>query len=103
MSANSSLGLLQPQVYPWHRIPTLKALAKLLKGATTHVQSLSKLWTHLIFSTKDRYPFLSDKLLRADMHAYLATVLRSHDCELPLLEASKITFMRSSPCQRIMR
>jgi putative transposase len=44
-------------------------------------QSLAKLWVHLIFSTKDRYPFLSDKSLRKDMHAYLATVLRSHECE----------------------
>ncbi len=44
-------------------------------------QSLAKLWVHLIFSTKDRYPFLSDELVQADMHAYLATVLRNHDCE----------------------
>jgi hypothetical protein len=33
-------------------------------------QSLSRLWTHLIFSTKNRFPFLSDKVLRAEMHAY---------------------------------
>jgi putative transposase len=44
-------------------------------------QSLSRLWTHLIFSTKERFPFLSDQQVRRDMHAYLATVLRSHDCE----------------------
>jgi putative transposase len=44
-------------------------------------QSLARLWVHLIFSTKDRYPFLSDKSLLKDMHAYLATVLRNHDCE----------------------
>jgi REP element-mobilizing transposase RayT len=44
-------------------------------------QSLAKLWVHLIFSTKDRYPFLADKPIRTDMHAYLATVLRSQDCE----------------------
>ena len=31
-------------------------------------QSLARLWTHLIFSTKDRFPFLSDKPMRADMH-----------------------------------
>ena len=43
-------------------------------------QSLSRLWTHLIFSTKERYPFLSDPTIRADMHAYLGTVLRAHDC-----------------------
>ena len=44
-------------------------------------QSLAKLWTHLIFSTKDRFPFLSDKSIRTDMHAYLATVLGKLDCE----------------------
>ena len=44
-------------------------------------QSLARIWIHLIFSTKDRYPFLSDKPLRVDVHAYLANVLRSHDCE----------------------
>lgn len=43
-------------------------------------QSLARLWTHLIFSTKDRHPFLNDRTVRADMHAYLGTVLRSHDC-----------------------
>jgi len=44
-------------------------------------QSLSRLWTHLIFSTKDRFLFLTDQQIQGDMHAYLATVLRSHDCE----------------------
>lgn len=44
-------------------------------------QSLARLWTHLIFSTKNRSPFLSDKVIRADMHGYLAKVLREYDCE----------------------
>ena len=44
-------------------------------------QSLAKLWTHLIFSTKDRFPFLSDKKIRSDMHGYLAQMLRNYDCE----------------------
>ena len=44
-------------------------------------QSLSRIWTHLIFSTKHRFPFLSDKTLRTDMHAYLAKVLREQACE----------------------
>ncbi len=38
-------------------------------------QSLSKLYAHLIFSTKDRYPYL-DNEVRPQMHGYLATVLR---------------------------
>jgi REP element-mobilizing transposase RayT len=44
-------------------------------------QSLARLWTHLVFSTKDRFPFLTDKILRHEMHAYLAEMLRKHDCE----------------------
>jgi REP element-mobilizing transposase RayT len=52
-------------------------------------QSLSRLWTHLIFSTKDRFPFLTDEQIRRDMHAYLATVLRSHDCQTLLVDGAK--------------
>src|SRR6058998_3950117 len=43
-------------------------------------QSLSKIWTHLIFSTKERYPFLSDESVRRDMHAYLASILKANSC-----------------------
>lgn len=43
-------------------------------------QSLSKMWTHLIFSTKDRYPFLSKPEIREQTHAYLAGILRKHNC-----------------------
>jgi len=43
-------------------------------------QSLSRLWTHLIFSTKDRYPFLADKSIGQEMHVYMAGILRKHDC-----------------------
>ena len=48
-------------------------------------QSFARLWTHLIFSTKHRFPFLSDKVLRAEMHAYLAEMLRNHNCETLLV------------------
>ena len=44
-------------------------------------QSLARLWTHLIFSTRDRFPFLTDECIRRDMHAYLATMLRKYKCE----------------------
>lgn len=43
-------------------------------------QSLSKMWIHLIFSTKERYPFLADKDIREQMHAYLSSILRKQDC-----------------------
>ena len=43
-------------------------------------QSLSKIWSHLIFSTKERYPFLSDETVRHDMHSYLAKILKANNC-----------------------
>ncbi len=44
-------------------------------------QSLARIWTHLIFSTKNRFPFLSDKKLRTDTNEYLAKMLRKQNCE----------------------
>ena len=72
-------------------------------------QSLSRLWTHLIFSTKDRFPFLKDKQIRRDMHAYLATVLRSHDCETVIVGGEKdhvhalFTLSRKHPISSIVK
>jgi REP element-mobilizing transposase RayT len=41
-------------------------------------QSLTKLCAHLIFSTKNRKPFLNDEI-RPRVHAYLATIIRGLD------------------------
>ena len=41
-------------------------------------QSLTKLYAHLIFSTKNRLPFL-DSAIRPRVHAYLATIIRELD------------------------
>jgi putative transposase len=43
-------------------------------------QSLSSLLIHLIFSTKDRYPFLAQNDLLHRTHAYLGGILRESDC-----------------------
>ncbi len=43
-------------------------------------QSLSLVIVHVIFSTKDRHPFL-DSDTRPKLHAYLATVARNIGCE----------------------
>jgi len=43
-------------------------------------QSLSFLLVHVVFSTKDRLPFLSISV-QSTLHAYLATVSRNADCE----------------------
>ncbi|WFB37427.1 IS200/IS605 family transposase [Kiritimatiellota bacterium B12222] len=43
-------------------------------------QSLSKILIHVIFSTKDRHPFLTQEI-RPELHAYLATLARNQNCE----------------------
>ena len=47
-------------------------------------QSLSVVYLHLVFSTKDRCPFLRDQKLRVTLHAYLGEVSKRLDCE-PIL------------------
>jgi putative transposase len=47
-------------------------------------QSLSLILIHVIFSTKDRSPFLNPTI-RPKLHAYLATVTRNLDCECFLI------------------
>ena len=44
-------------------------------------QSLGRLHVHLIFSTKDREPRLTDQN-RGPLHAYMATVLRNLECPI---------------------
>jgi REP element-mobilizing transposase RayT len=43
-------------------------------------QSLSQVILHIVFSTKDRRPWL-DADIRSRMHAYLATVCRDCECQ----------------------
>ena len=43
-------------------------------------QSLSAVYLHLVFSTKDRCPCLRDMVLRGEMHAYLGGVSKQLDC-----------------------
>ncbi len=43
-------------------------------------QSLSQVILHIVFSTKERCPWL-DPQIRPRMHAYLATVCRDCECE----------------------
>ena len=43
-------------------------------------QSLSQVILHIVFSAKDRHPWL-DSPVRQRMHAYLATVCRDCECE----------------------
>ena len=43
-------------------------------------QSLSAVYLHLVFSTKDRHPFLRDSILRSEIHAYLGGISKQLDC-----------------------
>ena len=43
-------------------------------------QSLSVVYIHLVFSTKDRRPFLRNLELRAALHAYLGEISKRLDC-----------------------
>jgi len=44
-------------------------------------QSLGKILVHVVFSTKERRPFLRDKSLREEMHLYLGGILANLDCQ----------------------
>src|ERR1044072_9163154 len=43
-------------------------------------QSLSAVYLHLIFSTKERRPSLSDQSLRKDLHAELGGITKTLEC-----------------------
>jgi len=43
-------------------------------------QSLSKIYIHTVFSTKNREPFLSDTSLREELHAYMGGIAKQLDC-----------------------
>jgi REP element-mobilizing transposase RayT len=44
-------------------------------------QSLAKILVHTIFSTKERRPFLRDRELRDELHAYVGGILVHLDCQ----------------------
>jgi REP-associated tyrosine transposase len=43
-------------------------------------QSLSAVYIHLIFSTKERYPYLREDDLQRALHSYLGEVSKRLDC-----------------------
>ena len=55
-------------------------LALLFDHYAEMAQSLSKVIVHIIFSTKDREPWL-DQPVRSRMHAYIATICRELNAE----------------------
>ena len=47
-------------------------------------QSLAKILLHVVFSTKERRPFLKDPALREELHRYLGGILTNLECQ-PLI------------------
>jgi len=43
-------------------------------------QSLAQIYLHIVFSTKNRYPWLQTKQIQHDVHAYLAATLNNLEC-----------------------
>ena len=43
-------------------------------------QSLAQIYLHLVFSTKNREPILSDRLIREEVFTYLGGVCNALDC-----------------------
>ncbi len=42
-------------------------------------QSLAKVILHIVFSTKNRHPWLQDEGVRKELYAYMATILKALD------------------------
>ena len=51
-------------------------------------QSLSVVYLHLVFSTKDRLPFLREQKIRESVHAYLGEISKRLDC--PPIDATPL-------------
>src|SRR6185436_10224296 len=51
-------------------------------------QSLSVVYIHLIFSTKERRPFLQDPTILEEVHKYLGGISRTLDC-VPIITGGK--------------
>lgn len=43
-------------------------------------QSLSSVYLHIIFSTKERFPFLSDPKVRQEVYDYIGGIARNRSC-----------------------
>jgi putative transposase len=48
-------------------------------------QSFAQVFTHLVFSTKDRRPFLQDRAIRDEMHRFLGGTCHRLECPILLV------------------
>ncbi len=51
-------------------------------------QSLAKVWVQIVFSTKNRYPFLADNDIRKEMHSYLGGTCNNLDCPVIIVDGT---------------
>ena len=76
---SSSPGLPRQRL-PWvtgnHKIDNPERVVSIARMP----QSLSAVYGHLIFSTKERRPFFRDAAKRAELHAYLGGISKRLDC-----------------------
>jgi hypothetical protein len=54
-------------------------------------QSLSSVLIHLVFSTKNREPFISPAV-EAELHPYMATIFRDHDSPSLIIDGRQTMF-----------
>lgn len=48
-------------------------------------QSLTQQWTHIIFSTKNRHPYLRPSPLKERVHEYMAAICRDQKCHAVII------------------
>lgn len=87
-------SIIQPRVdakrLPWEpghqHASTLKGFESIRRNphAPVMAQSLAKILLHVVFSTKERGPFLKDLALREELHRYLGGILTNLECQ-PLI------------------
>src|SRR5271166_5627162 len=80
-------GCRAPARLPWYRrervqaTPTGLNINAFLRYSVCMPQSFSGIHVHLVFSTRDRRPFLVDPDLRAQTHAYLGGICKNLACD----------------------
>lgn len=71
-------------------------------------QSLAILYAHIIFSTKYRFPFLTDRNLRNEVHAYIGGILKTWDSKPLIINGSAdhihilCSFSKNHPVSKIV-
>src|SRR5262245_20847181 len=67
------------------------------RGQHIMPQSLAQIYLHLVFSTKDRQPFLNEKVLREEVHKFLGGTCNQLDC--PVLRVGGVEDHVHIPCR----